>query len=323
MVCTQSFHWIIFTILLIRYPTAISVTSFSYESSSSTVPGLQVTSTGETFLTEDNTLYRLSPQLVQEERYELATNVIDRGLTLSANSSMLVVCFVNLSCSVFNAYNLSVGPLKTVSNTFASNELGVALFTVEDTFYTGSVTGTSGDDRIVLQQHGEGFVRSSDNNDFVHGGGYDFMRSFTRHFYDGFEKDGFAYYFVFDSNPIEERGFRILRVCQRPNCGDASSCGVNAMYEGTFVCGANTLSNRARVCGLSLIEDFGGMNGPVAVVSRCEVSTTRNAVCLVSLTAANEAMDLKFSSCSTTSLVEEVDIAWGSQLRCLEAYQVC
>ncbi len=43
---------------------------FSYDYAE-TLPGLQVDSTGRTFLAADNYLYRLNAQLIQEERVDL------------------------------------------------------------------------------------------------------------------------------------------------------------------------------------------------------------------------------------------------------------
>ncbi len=45
-------------------------------------------------------------QLIQEERVELGTNLNGEGLALSS-TGMLVVCLEDLSCSVYNASDLS------------------------------------------------------------------------------------------------------------------------------------------------------------------------------------------------------------------------
>ena len=301
-------------VLRVVYPQR----SFSYGPSVN-APGLQIDSSGRTFVSAGSTLYRLSPELVEEENVSLSVPVVDRGLSLSADGARLVVCLTNLSCSVFNATHLSAGPLRTVSNAIASADFGVAVFTAGDTFYTGSVSGPTGEDGMVLQQHGEGFVRSSVNNDPAHGGDYTFSAAFSRGFYGGFQGDGFAYYLVadFPSVPVDDRGFRLLRVCNNvSDCG--GSCGVNALYEASFVCGSTSVSNNIRVCGFSILGDFGGLNGTTVVVSRCEETTSRSAICLFDLTAANQAMDSKFTSCSSAiqPSIEDINIAWDTQLRC-------
>ena len=87
---------------------------FSLDASTSSL-GLQVDSTGSTYLAVRNYLYRLNAQLIQEERVDLGATVINRGLALSS-TGMVVVCFEDLSCSVYNASNLSTGPIRSVSN---------------------------------------------------------------------------------------------------------------------------------------------------------------------------------------------------------------
>ncbi len=52
---------------------------------------------------------------MREERVDLEAFVINRGLALSS-TGMVVVCFDDLSYSVYNASNLSAGPIWSVSN---------------------------------------------------------------------------------------------------------------------------------------------------------------------------------------------------------------
>ncbi len=63
--------------------------------------------TGRIFLAADNYLYRLNAQLVQQERVDLGGTVIHEGLAISS-TGIVVVCLEDLSCSVYNASNLSV-----------------------------------------------------------------------------------------------------------------------------------------------------------------------------------------------------------------------
>ncbi len=223
-------------------------------------------------------------QLIQEERVELGTNLNGEGLALSS-TGMLVVCLEDLSCSVYNASDLSAGPIRSVSNAIKSHNFGSAMFTSENTFYTGSSTGEG--ERMVLHQFGEGFNRSSDTNpsgspnELVFGVS-DFARIF---FSGGFVSGGFAYYVVVDYQPA--RAIRLLRVCNMPDCGGPSTCGVTALYELGINCGF-MFGSSVSVCGVSLVEDFSGISGPTAVVTICYRGT--NSVCVVNITAVNEAM---------------------------------
>ena len=300
--------------------------SFSFDVSTKT-PGLQVDSTGRTFLVAGNNLYRLNAQLVQEERVDLGAIVINRGLALSS-TGMVVVCLVDLSCSVYNASNLSAGPIWSVSNAIASTDpdFGAAIFTSGGTFYTGASTGVG--ERMVLQQFGNGFNRSSDNNpsgtynELVFG-----VNEFARQFYGGFVSGDFAYYVVADYQPITARAIRLLRVCNMPDCGDLSTCGVTALYELGINCGSRTIGPSTRVCGVSLVEDFSGISGPIAVITICTPGfTIRNSLCLIDVTAVNEAMDAKYNSCIVSRTNSEgVGLAWrtGSSNNCENLPQVC
>ncbi len=93
---------------------------FSFQRSGNLV-GLQVDSTGRTFLAARNYLYRLNAQLIQEERVYLGATVITEGLALSS-TGMLVVCLEDLSCSVYNTSNLSTGPIRSVSNAIIGHD---------------------------------------------------------------------------------------------------------------------------------------------------------------------------------------------------------
>ena len=269
-------------------------------------PGLQVDSTGRTFLAADNYLYRLNAQLIQEERVDLGDTVIDEGLSLSS-TGMLVVCLNDLSCSVYNASNLIAGPIRSVSNAIGSLE--VAIIASRDTFYTGEYKLNYG---MVLKQFGEGFNRSSDNNpsgelnEFVIE-----VINFSRDFYayGGFVSGGFAYYVVVDSDPISARAIRLLRICNMPGCGGPSTCGVTALYELGINCGFYTINGETHVCAVSLVEDFSGISGPTAVINLCHGGT--NSICVVNITAVNEAMDAKYDSCIVSRTVgEKVGLPW-------------
>lgn len=279
------------------------------------VPSLQVDSTGQTFVAVGRRLYRLSPELIEIENIHLSADVVDRGLSLSTRGSQVVVCLTDLSCLVLGAHNLSAGPLRTVSSALASADFGIALFSAGESFYTGSVTGTLAQDRMVLQQYGEGFVRSSDNNQPKRR--YIYTNSFSRHFYSGFEKNGFTYYFVSDYDSLNRHSFRLLRVCHMSDCGGVSNCGVNALYEASLSCGVTMGSNGTRFCGVSVVDNFGGMAGTTAVFSRCDALSSEDFICFVSITAANEAMDSKYDTCTGDGLANEtIDISWRDDILC-------
>ena len=293
-------------------------------------PGLQVDSTGRTFLAADNYLYRLNAQLTPEETVDLGANVINRGLALSS-TGMVVVCLVDRSCSVYSASNLSAGPIRSVSDAIGDRagpirsiikgNYGATIITSGDTFYTGALTGIG--QIIVLQQFGEGFHRSSENNSSgtrneLFFGVSDFVRQFYP--YGGFISGGFAYYVVVDYQPVTAQSIRLLRVCNLPDCGGPSTCGVTALYELGFNCGFQSITEDTHVCAVSLVEDFSGISGPTAVVTICTPGfATRNSICVVNITAVNEAMDTKYDSCIVSRTVqEEIGLAWrtGSSESC-------
>ena len=291
---------------------------------STNATGLQVDSTGRAFLAAGNNLYRLSAQLTPEETVDLGATVITRGLALSSTGTV-VVCLVDLSCSVYNGSNLSAGPIRTLTNAIVSADpdFGAAIITSGASFYTGASTGAG--ERMVLQQFGEGFHRSSDNNpsgthDLVFG-----VNGFARQFYGGFVSGNFTYYVVSDYQPNTARAIRLLRVCNMPDCGGPSTCGVTALYEFGFDCGGQSIGAVTRVCGVSLVEDFSRISGPTAVISICTPGfTIRNSVCVVDLTAVNVALDAKYDSCivSRTVIQEDTDLVWSFSESCNTLPQV-
>ncbi len=301
---------------------------------STNAPGLQVDSTGRAFLAAGNNLYRLSTQLTPEETVDLGATVITRGLALSSTGTV-VVCLENLSCSVYNGSNLSAGPIRTVTNAIASADpdFGAAMITSGATFYTGASTGagpipSGARERMVLQQFGEGFNRSSYNN--PSGTPYElvFGSDFARQFYGGFVSGNFTYYVVADYQPRTARAIRLLRVCNNvAGCGGPSTCGVTALYEFGFDCGRRSINLPTRVCGVSLVDDFSGISGPTAVITiRTPTFTDRSFVCVVNLTAVNVALDAKYDSCIVSRTAgEDTGLVWtpGSAVNCDTLPQVC
>ncbi len=300
--------------------------TFDFIADSNNLPGLQVDSTGRSFLAADNYLYRLDAQLVQEERVDLGAIVANRGLALSS-TGMVVVCLVDLSCSVYNASNLSAGAIRNVGNaiTSADQEIGTAIFTSGDTFYTG----TGGTKRMLLQQFaiGEGFNRSSDNNPSGSLNELVFETSnFKRTFYafGGFVSGGFAYYVVVDTQPVDARAIRLLRVCNKPDCGGPSTCGVTALYELGFDCGFEEVLEDTSLSAVSLVEDFSRISGPTAVMTIGNLDVY--CMAMINVTAVNEAMDAKYDSCIVSRTVgEEIGLKWKLSSSCdtLPQSQVC
>ena len=281
--------------------------SFDFVDDSDNLPGLQVDSTGRTFLAADNYLYRLNAQLIQEERVDLGDAVINEGLALSS-TGMLVVCLDDLSCSLYNASNLSAGPIRSVSDAIVALDYGAAIIASGDTFFTGS----GAENEMALQQFGEGFSRSSDKNpsgtrnEFVFG-----VSNFERQFYayGGFVSGEFAYYVVVDFRPVSAQAIRLLRVCNLPDCGGPSTCGVTALYELGFDCGFQGITEDTCLCAVSLVEDFSGISGPTAVINICYGGA--NSICLVNITAVDEAIDTKYNSCIVSRTVgEEIGLKW-------------
>ena len=310
----------LFTLFLLQGAAYSQSPSFDFFITADYLPGLQVDSTGRTFLAADNYLYRLNAQLIQEERVDLGSYVIDQGLALSS-TGMLVVCLEDLSCSVYNASNLSAGPIRSVSNAIGGDiGVGVAIITSGDSFYTGAITDIG--QRMVLQQFGEEFSRSSENNPSDMRNELVFeISTFGRNFYafGGFLSSGFAYYVVVDYQPANARAIRLLRVCNMPDCGGPSTCGVTGLYELGINCGLQGITEDTCLCAVSLMEDFSGISGPTAVVTICTPGFNRNSICVVNITAVNEAMDAKYDSCIVSRTAgEEIGLAWrtGSSENC-------
>ncbi len=314
----------LFTLFLLQGAAYSQSPSFDFFITADYLPGLQVDSTGRTFLAADTYLYRLNAQLIQEERVDLRKYVIEEGLALSS-TGMLVVCLEDLSCSVYNASNFSAGPIRSVSNAIVGYfDSGAAMFMSGDTFYTGTMSDniTIRSSQIVLQQFGEEFSRSSENNPSDMRNELVFeISTFGRNFYafGGFLSSGFAYYVVVDYQPANARAIRLLRVCNMPDCGGPSTCGVTGLYELGINCGLQGITEDTCLCAVSLMEDFSGISGPTAVVTICTPGFNRNSICVVNITAVNEAMDAKYDSCIVSRTAgEEIGLAWrtGSSENC-------
>ena len=278
--------------------------TFTYPSApSTTAPGLQVDSTRRVFVSAGNILFRLSPELVQEESISLSADVVSRGVALSGDGSKVVVCLTDLSCSVYNATDLAAGPVFGTFNNTISSQGPVTLFTGGDTFYVGSV----GLGAIQLGQYGFGadvFARSTP---------YAITETqFERNFGGGFMRGGYVYYFVADNNPNDLREFRVMRVCHATDCASGNSCSIQALYETSFVCVRSSVGVNARICDVSLMNNMVPNSGPTVVITRCEMGASRNYICYVNLDDIDSKMDAKYDSCSTRNPSEALDVAWIS-----------
>jgi hypothetical protein len=266
---------------------------------------LEVDEDGKIYSAEGSQLYRLNSDLVQEESWGLRTDAVN--ISLSSDGLWLVVCLTDLSCEVYNANNFSAGHVFRRVNAVRS-VMNLALFAAEDSFYVGSIVTNNGiQNEMILSQYR--FIA----NDTV-AATYTITRNeFERNFYGGFVSGSYVYFFASDNNPIVDqvRNFKVMRVCHNSNFG--------ALYELSLACGFAP-SGDVRISGVSVVdEDFGGLTGPVVILSRNRPNSLQNYVCLYSLVDIDREMQAKYDSCSTAMITssEEIDLAWrGSQTFC-------
>ena len=270
------------------FPITLDPSSFS--------PALQVDSTGRVFVSAENMLFRLSPDLVQEESIVLSAEVVDRGVALSGDGSKVVVCLTDLPCSVYNATDLSAGPTFTNNIDSIISEEAIALFTGGDTFYIG---GGTYEQTIQLGQYGFGpsvFARTAE---------YTITESmFGREFVGGCTRGGYAYYFVIDRSK-----FRVMRLCHATDCPNGHSCSIQALYETSILCGLNSTSFPF-ITDVSVVDNFAGNPGPTVVITRLDIFTYISYMCFVDLNDIDSRMDAKYDSCSMRTTTEDVTVAW-------------
>ena len=277
---------------------------FDFPSSPSRSPGLQVDENGKIYTAAGSQLYRLNSNLMQEESWGLRTDAVN--ISLSSDGRWLVVCLTDLSCEVYSANNFSAGHVFRRENAVRS-VTNLALFAAEDSFYVGSISSNNGvQNEMTLSQYR--FTASQD--DMVASATYTINRNeFERNLYGGFVRGSYAYYIASDNNPprIEGvRNFKVMRVCHNSNFG--------ALYELSLVC-VNAPSTDVRTSGVSVVdEDFGGLVGPVVILSRNRPNSQQNQVCLYSLVDIDREMQAKYDSCSIATIIspEEIDLAWRS-----------
>ena len=148
----------------------------------------------------------------------------------------------------------------------------------------GTIDESSNDNIFLAQYHYTSMlVRSTagtsryrvENNDFV------------RRFYGGVAWNDYVYYFVADQNP---NAIRVLRVCDcaRQPCTTGEW---EALYELTIECRSSASIETTRVCGVELLESYGGRTEPLVVVTRCENEGMLNRACAFLLSDIDSDMD--------------------------------
>ena len=288
--------------LLIAVLSAAVCQRFDFPSFLSRSPGLQVDGDGKVYTAGGSQLYRLNSNLVQEESLELKTDAVN--ISLSSDGRWLVVCLTDLSCEVYNASNLSAGSVFRRESTISS--IGnVALFAAEDSFYVGGITISSIQPAAIdLGQYGfDGNQSSSASRSYIIT-----ENGFVRNFYgSGFIRGNNAYYFAVDNDPGTLRSFKVMRVCHNSDFG--------SLYELALICGRRPIGS-SRISGLSVVDSFAGMSGPIVVLSVNQPlpNAHQNVVCLYNLDAINGRMQDKFDSCAAaTNNTEQIKLSWGSK----------
>ena len=280
------------------------------------VRGLLVDSAGCVIVSTGNKMFRLSPDLVQEENITLSANVVDKGVALSGDGNKVVVCLTDFSCSVYNATDLAAGPVFGTFRDVISSQDPIALFTGGDTFYVGSNSSES----IHLGQYGFGadvFARSDS---------YTITKeNFERHFGGGFVRGAYAYYFVTD-NPGPSK-VRVIRVCHTTDCPSGKSCPIQALYEARLECEPVffTFNETMLITHVSVVDNFTENSGPTVLIARVLVSSyisTNCDICYVSLNDIDSRMDAKYDNCSIRNSTEVVNVAWSNVTKTCDSFTV-
>ena len=278
-------------------------------------PTLQVDGEGRAFVAAGRQLLRLNSELVPEQNITLSAGAVT--ISLSSGGARLVVCLEDSSCAVYNASDLSAVPSLVQASALTDVVNRVALFTAEDSFYVGIFdttdpgAGVSGTIRLsqVGGAEGANFVRSM-NYDTLSG-------TFQRDFFAGFMSGTNAYYIASDTNPVDTRGIKVMRVCHVTGCpGGSATCGISALYEEQLVCGDRSFGDVGDgVCGVSVVEDFAGTTGTGIVISRCRQGFQgSNVVCYVPVAEVDRIMDTRYDSCSMGNGFVNLD--WSFNVAC-------
>ena len=270
----------------------------------------EVDEIGKVFLSAGSHLYRLNGNLVLEEMKNLTVESVN--ISLSSDGKQLVVCMTDLSCEVYNAADLTSGPVTVKRADIIWSIRNVVLFSTDKSFYVGSIStdDTGAQQQITLGQFEFDGNRTECNN-------YDITAvNFERNFYSGFVKGDNAYFFAIDNNPTRVRDIRVMRVCHNSD--------FQALYELTLLCGGHTPSSDTRISGLSVLNKFAGVAGPTVILSRNRPSSSQNYVCLYSLQMIDAIMQQKYDSCTAAMAGsrEQIELAWRSSAAFCNEFQV-
>jgi hypothetical protein len=235
------------------------------------------------------------------------------NISLSNDGRRLVVCMTDLSCEVYNAHNLTSGPVTARRLNAIRSVRNVVLFSTDDSFYVGSISVDNGgaQRQMTLAQSELDLGNTTECNN------YDITAiNFERNFYDGFVKGDNAYYFAIDSNPTRVRSIRVMRVCHNSN--------FKALYELTLFCGGGTPSSDTRISGVSVMKKFAGVAGPTVILSRNRPSSSQNYICLYTLEMIDTIMQQKYDSCTAAMAGnrEQIELAWRISATFCSEFQV-
>ena len=269
---------------------------------------------GEVFVAAGSQLLRLSDSLVRIENVTVGGELV--RIALSPDGSRLVGCLRdNRTCLVYNSSDLNSGTRARVDSALYRAENGLAIVAVEEGFYLGS----EGSSFRRITNYGIHFAQYNYSGDIVRG-----LRTtsednpftvdttdFVRHFYGGFTRNGYVYYFVADENP-SANAVRVLRMC---DCSrEACTSQFEALYEQVLTCGGSTTAD-TRVCGVDLLESFADQTGPLVVVTQCNV---RNRACAFRLSDIDGDMDAFYSECRPGGMYSGFRLPWAPQSSCTE-----
>ena len=284
--------------------------SFKLTESNNITDG-EVDEIGRVFLSAGSHLYQLSDNLELERMINLTSTSIN--ISLNSDGRRLVVCMTDLSCVVYNAANLTSGPINASLRLNAIRSVrNVALFSTDDSFYVGSISINDGgaQRKMTLAQ-----FELNDNSTECNNYGITAI-NFERNFFGGFVKGNNAYYFAIDSNPTRIRSIRVMRVCHDSD--------FKALYELTLLCGGGTPSSNTRISGVSVLKKFAGVAGPTVILSRNRPSSSQNYICLYSLEMIDTIMLQKYDSCGAAMAGsrEQIELAWRSSATFCSEFQV-
>lgn len=280
------------------------------EPSPASYPVLQVDREGRAFVATGNQLFRLSKNLLPEQNITLLSRAVK--ISLSPGGEKLVVCTADLSCVVYATSDLSTPP--QVTNVTLVSDDHIALFTSGTSFYTGSANATEGTIRLS-----HGYVTNM-NMYSEHTKDYAItVANFKRNFTFGFSSGNYSYFIALDNDNIGGKTIRILRAGHDPSCcsSETGSCSFTALYEDTVPCSKGSIYflDDEYFCDVSLIEDFGRMNGPSIVLSKCRGGV--QSVCFFSIANIDKILDSFYNKCSRKERFQHaVEQIWKEITHC-------